>query len=146
VFGGVTYPKVSPSLGLGYRQWVSGRIPPLDPWGRVPDSAVRVPSDMLAMGDNYLGAYNKSGKFEVYESSGELIREFIRPPPEGPQGHYKVGIPVQKRHGGRLNVTFCDGHVEAMKPQRLFFSKEERDLRMWNIDNEPHPRRLTALR
>ena len=39
-------------------------------------------------------------------------------------------------------MVFCDGHVEALKVQRLFFSKGERDMRIWNIDNEPHRGRL----
>jgi prepilin-type processing-associated H-X9-DG protein len=48
----------------------------------------------------------------------------------------------RERHGGRLNMVFCDGHVEALTFQTLFSSKDERDMRLWNIDNEPHRGRL----
>lgn len=143
VYGNTLRPVAAPSLGLGYSLW-KVNYPQFG--AQVRESAVRVPSEMLAIGDNYLGAYSMSKKFGVYESSGNLTREWARPPFELPESKHKVGIPVQKRHLGRLNMLFCDGHVDALKPERLFYSKDERDLRMWNIDNEPHPGRLTIFR
>ena len=41
-----------------------------------------------------------------------------------------------------LKMVFCDGCVEGLKAQRLFFIKDERDMRLWNVDNDPHRGRL----
>ena len=48
---------------------------------------------------------------------------------------------ARRRHQGRLNVAFCDGHVEAETIARLFFVKSTDRIRRWNADNEPHPER-----
>ncbi len=42
------------------------------------------------------------------------------------------------RHDGGFNVLFCDGHVELLKPQRLFDWREDEVLKHWNRDNLPH--------
>jgi prepilin-type N-terminal cleavage/methylation domain-containing protein/prepilin-type processing-associated H-X9-DG protein len=47
-------------------------------------------------------------------------------------------VALRKRHDGRWNVVFCDGHVENLKTSELFdWSKKEVDKR-WNNDNQPH--------
>ena len=97
----------------------------------VPESKVAVPSDMIAVGDAFV------------ESAGELI-----------QTDYLLGVnfseslarqSVQtfarrssKRHQGRLNVVFCDDHVEAPRIQALFDRQDPDALRRWNVDNQPH--------
>lgn len=43
---------------------------------------------------------------------------------------------VQRRHR-RLNMTFCDGHVEDGNVYKWFFSDEDEELRLWNVSNEP---------
>lgn len=43
-----------------------------------------------------------------------------------------------RRHRGRFNVAFCDGHVESLTTDRLF-STNEWVTRRWNLDNQPHP-------
>lgn len=109
----------------------------------VRDSAVRAPSEMLAIGDAYWGGGSLSThKFDVFESFGQIIREGV-----GVSDHldgfgFTIGATGRKRHVGQLNMVFCDGHVEGLKVQRLFFSKDERDMRLWNSDNEPHRDRL----
>jgi prepilin-type N-terminal cleavage/methylation domain-containing protein/prepilin-type processing-associated H-X9-DG protein len=115
----------------------------------VRESMVRVPSEMIAIGDGYLGAvtgnrgnrYNV-GTFEVFESYGNIAREAGSPEDIPFNMVGKIGKTAQKRHAGRLNMMFCDGHVEGIKSQKLFFSTDARDLRLWNIDNEPHAGRL----
>ena len=42
-----------------------------------------------------------------------------------------------RRHGGRYNVAFCDGHVEGIRRDKLF-ERSDDALRRWNNDNEPH--------
>lgn len=45
---------------------------------------------------------------------------------------------VGSRHQGKVNVTFCDGHVES--PTRRFLSEDTSDeaLVRWNRDHQPH--------
>ncbi len=45
---------------------------------------------------------------------------------------------TKKRHGGRFNVLFCDGHVENLRPQELFDVRKDEVLKLWNRDNIPH--------
>lgn len=51
---------------------------------------------------------------------------------------------VGKRHNGRLNVTFCDGHVEAPPVKILFSRKNANSLARWNVDQLPHAELLQS--
>jgi prepilin-type processing-associated H-X9-DG protein len=42
-----------------------------------------------------------------------------------------------KRHSGRYNIAFCDGHVEGVH-RDILFRKSDTELRRWNNDHEPH--------
>jgi prepilin-type N-terminal cleavage/methylation domain-containing protein/prepilin-type processing-associated H-X9-DG protein len=125
-----------PGLGLGGRGFTSEKRGTFEFEAPVPESAVQVPSEMIALGDAYAcsrGLFHKV--YDVYETAGELAREGGADSP--------LYLPTaRKRHQGRLNLGFCDGHVEAIKVRALFFSKEVRDMRLWNIDNEPHRERM----
>ena len=46
------------------------------------------------------------------------------------------------RHQGRLNVVFCDGHVESPTLQVLFEDTSDDALSRWNRDHQPHRDRL----
>ena len=93
-----------------------------------PESDVRVPSDMMALGDGFTGSGN--GKIVVI---GILQRA-------GPNVRWARddSIIARKRHGGKANVAFCDGHVESPKLDALFIQQTDSALRRWNKDNEPH--------
>ena len=43
-----------------------------------------------------------------------------------------------RRHGGRWNEVFCDGHVENGRLEKFFDWRKDEVLRLWNRDNEPH--------
>ena len=45
---------------------------------------------------------------------------------------------IKTRHDGKLNVAFCDYHVEAIDSDRLMFEQSITVLRMWNRDHEAH--------
>ncbi|HEY6225701.1 MAG TPA: prepilin-type N-terminal cleavage/methylation domain-containing protein [Verrucomicrobiae bacterium] len=88
------------------------------------DSDVRVPSDMLAIG----------------ESRCLRIIGFGRPGvPAGPD--YDPTGPHPTR---RSNAVFCDGHVESSASDRIAkdewgeFVSDEAHAKRWNYDNEPH--------
>jgi prepilin-type N-terminal cleavage/methylation domain-containing protein/prepilin-type processing-associated H-X9-DG protein len=94
------------------------------------EGGVRVPSDMIALGDNLALLNGKS----VVEFDGLLRSEKVTafdPPGDRVKG-------ASARHGNRGNVVFCDGHVEAVKFRRLFFDRDDDSLRRWNSDHEPH--------
>jgi prepilin-type processing-associated H-X9-DG protein len=42
------------------------------------------------------------------------------------------------RHQGRVNVLFCDGHVESPTLQYVFEDTNDAALIRWNRDHQPH--------
>jgi prepilin-type processing-associated H-X9-DG protein len=93
---------------------------------------------MIAFGD---GTANlKQGKVGVF--GGTLYRTdqdiFLRD--DGVYSRTLMDF-AQRRHGGRINVAFCDGHVEQQTLKRLFLDLDEAALRHWNNDNLHHYRR-----
>jgi len=103
------------------------------------ESEVKVPADMLAIGDNfYTGPLRK-----VLFSGDMMMRDDA--------GITCVGITTaelktlakwaEQRHRGRANVVFCDGHVEGPAIKALFYDTSDAALRRWNKDNEPHRER-----
>ena len=86
----------------------------------VSEGQVKVPSEMLAVGDSQFG------------------------PTEGPDGAdvlYPFHPPRRTfdpaRHGKKYNQLWCDGHVAAMSPSVLF--NRTSSAALWNYDHEPHP-------
>ena len=49
---------------------------------------------------------------------------------------------TRNRHNGRYNISFCDGHVEAIHRDQLFRQSDDA-LKRWNNDNQPHADLLT---
>jgi prepilin-type processing-associated H-X9-DG protein/prepilin-type N-terminal cleavage/methylation domain-containing protein len=102
------------------------------------EADVVAPADMIAFGD---GTANlQRGKVGVF--GGTIYRTeqdvFLRD-----DGVYSRSLMdfARKRHGGRVNIVFCDGHVEQDTLKRLFLDQDEAALRRWNHDNLPHYRR-----
>lgn len=117
-----------PVLGLGYGFNSQRGFYP------TPESDVKAPSDMLALAD---GARSfKDGILEPY--TWELERDLSGPHSADEQSD-KI---VRKRHDGRVNAVFCDGHVEGPKVEKIFLDRPDDVLRRWNKDNEPHRERL----
>jgi prepilin-type processing-associated H-X9-DG protein/prepilin-type N-terminal cleavage/methylation domain-containing protein len=115
----------------------------------VADSQVVVPSDMIALGDADL-AWEK----------GAIIPQAYGLQAAPPQGTgYGRGLlsksttvwtdfagdgtadllrAVHQRHRGRYNISFCDGHVEAIKYEALHNWTDASE-RRWNWNHEPSP-------
>ena len=92
------------------------------------DVEVKVPSDMIALADGYEVNYFNGDPGEA----PLLIRGnyvLTNPPP---------GSRAAKRHSGKLNVAFCDGHLEPMTVKHLLFDNDAEWRRKWHRDNEPH--------
>ena len=85
---------------------------------------------MLAMGDGVKGWNN------TYQDSAGLARL------SDAQDHIGSTDRVRRRHSGKLNVLFCDGHVTQQSLQFLFSDTSEAALSSWNRDNQPHAERI----
>lgn len=106
------------------------------------DTDVKSPSGMLAMGDAFTVTWHELlKKIGIYESWGDLAREG-----SGnavlESANQRNGLSARKRHQGKLNMVFCDGHVEGLKLEKLFYSKADADLRLWNVDHQSHRGRI----
>ena len=100
----------------------------------------------MAIGDAYTAGWPEVGSriVPVVETQGEFTREgyYSSTSFAWLLSRYPSPDTGRKRRQGHLNSAFCDGQVEGSKVERLFFSKKVEDLRLWNIDNEPHRERL----
>jgi len=93
----------------------------------VRESEVTVPSDMIALADGFwIGANGRTGADNVLGRAPESVTREI------------PGNAASKRHSGKLNVAFCDGHVERMTVHHLLVNRAPAWLRKWNRDNEAH--------
>ncbi|MBM3822225.1 MAG: prepilin-type N-terminal cleavage/methylation domain-containing protein [Verrucomicrobia bacterium] len=121
---------------------------------RLRESRVVAPSDMMAMGDAHLiwspktmtkNVYGVDLPYDNYSGMGLLdINSRNGVEQSGWPGSKGIIKATLKRHGGRYNVAFCDGHVESIKRDDLF-SRTDRPLRRWNNDNEPHAELLNRV-
>lgn len=114
------------ALGLGGK----GTVPYDEP---TPESEVRAPADMMALGDGFRGS-----SVMIVDGSGSFERgkDVILGPDRG--GTQRA----RKRHSGKANVVFCDGHIEGVALDRLFTDSGDEALRRWNKDNQPHRENL----
>ena len=86
----------------------------------VKESEVVAPSDMMAIGDSVVGGVI-------------FMRQDI---------NYLTQRGAEKRHIGKLNVLFCDGHTEAPTLNNLFVDTSDAALIRWNRDHQPHRDKL----
>jgi prepilin-type N-terminal cleavage/methylation domain-containing protein/prepilin-type processing-associated H-X9-DG protein len=85
------------------------------------ESEVISPSDMMAIGDSIIG--------DVF-----FLREDLK--------YLDRNGSASARHQGKLNVVFCDSHVESPTLKFLFADTSDDALRRWNRDYQPHRERL----
>jgi len=109
----------------------------------VRESQVLIPSDMIAIGD---GVFGFGAPLPV--SALPWLDVFIHAYP-GPNAGYNAAVrglsandpgaqAMSRRHGGRWNVGFCDGHVENLRAVQLFNISDSLVAQRWNIDHQPH--------
>lgn len=111
----------NPHLGLGEVCQLGGICFPA-----VVDSSIKVPSQMIAIGDGRRDRSAGDGTGAQSLGADELIC-----------GDFSGNFPYPPRHGKTYNVGFCDGHVEAMSPSVLF--NPTNTCLMWNSDHQAHP-------
>jgi prepilin-type processing-associated H-X9-DG protein/prepilin-type N-terminal cleavage/methylation domain-containing protein len=93
--------------------------------GPIAESEVVDPSEMMAIGDTFGGVLT----FDHWDNFATKNQEH--------QWH------AYSRHQGRLNVVFCDGHVESPTLQFLFADTSDAALSRWNRDHLPHREKLS---
>ena len=91
---------------------VIGSSGPRTPVG---ESEVIAPADMMAIGESDAFAFMRN---PGYDFGGRL------------------------RHQEKVNVLFCDGHVESSARRTLFEDTSDAALVRWNRDHQPHQDRL----
>src|SRR5439155_10639719 len=88
----------------------------------VPEPAVAVPADMMAIGDSIDGTVVfQRWLLEFNKFPGWARTQFGR---------------ASDRHQGRVNVLFCDGHVESPAVKFVFEDKSDAALVRWNRDHQ----------
>jgi prepilin-type N-terminal cleavage/methylation domain-containing protein/prepilin-type processing-associated H-X9-DG protein len=92
-------------------------VPGLPGFAPVEESEVTAPADMMAIGDSILGFHT-------------LDRWDMMTPA-------RTGR-VMARHQGRINVLFCEGHVESPTVKYVFEDSSDAALVRWNCDHQPH--------
>jgi len=95
----------------------------------VPEAAVIVPGDLILMGDAMLHLGVVFGwsqlDFAEHQGNNQVMRLEQRAAAE------------KRRHNGRFNAVFGDGHAEKLKPSQLF-STDPAATSRWNRDHLPH--------
>lgn len=113
------------------------------------DSEVLAPSEMIAIGDASVSPKELSGRPQDWADPRlapwdpvpwyEIKRNALRDLSAASSEPLRALLPkVQRRHGGRWNVVFCDGHVETLRSGALFDVRRGEVARRWNRDNLPH--------
>lgn len=97
----------------------------------VKEGDVAAPANMMALGDGFTGW-------------GTVVQDGLTALWRNPTAVDMVGSSkrARQRHGGRANVYFCDGHMEAPTLGYLFEDTSDEALRRWHRDNQPHRERL----
>lgn len=100
----------------------------------IPESAVRVPADMIAFGD----LINRAADPDM---DGSQWNANFRPQPRRSDSfkppYDAKKLPHYRNHRGRFNRVFCDSHIEVEDLTKPFVATDEY-LKRWNNDNEPH--------
>jgi prepilin-type processing-associated H-X9-DG protein/prepilin-type N-terminal cleavage/methylation domain-containing protein len=116
VYGSPATGSFTNALGLmGHLVSVSALFEPLK------ESEVLVPSDMMAIGDSFVG-----GVF--------FQREDLK--------YLDLNGRASSRHQGKVNVAFCDGHVESPTLVFVFSDTSDAALVRWNRDHQSHRDKL----
>jgi prepilin-type processing-associated H-X9-DG protein len=116
------------------------------PYTPVREGGVACPSEMIAVADAIpiftVPAAGMSLEFVGLCAlcPGDWSTSWINDLKGGEQG---VALPPEtiferRRHGGRYNVVFCDGHVEGPKTKAFLDPRSDAILRQWSRDHQPH--------
>jgi prepilin-type N-terminal cleavage/methylation domain-containing protein/prepilin-type processing-associated H-X9-DG protein len=91
------------------------------------ESAVASPSQTICMGDDVAGSNGVFGPDDGWLVGRRAATDF-----------YGSTQRVKTRHGGKVNLVFCDCHVDGLTLQSLFSDTNDQALSLWNYDHQPH--------
>ena len=117
------------SLGLGgHCVWSKSQMP----GPAVKESEVLSPSQMIAIGDSFMGQNGsiKDGGWALWRTRASTADA------ESTKRAYA-------RHQGKATGVFCDGHVESPTLKFLFDDTTDGPLAHWNRDNSPHREKVS---
>lgn len=117
------------SLGLGGHKGDTPSGPVFS--APVKESEVETPSNMMAIGDAFVG-----GKGVIVDTRDKLQRT------DDIQDEFGSTKRARARHQGKANVVFADGHVESPTLKFLFDDTTDASLKRWNRDQNSHRDRL----
>jgi prepilin-type N-terminal cleavage/methylation domain-containing protein/prepilin-type processing-associated H-X9-DG protein len=126
--GGVAAEGTGGRLGLGPVTDI--RTAGIQTGWLISEATVLVPSDMVAVGD----AYDEP---VAPQNGGLTLMLGYQMPPGDEAMKQRARISARNRHTGVFNLLFCDGHVQHMKPSRLFGQGDDALIRL-NNDHQPH--------
>ncbi|HZR21253.1 MAG TPA: prepilin-type N-terminal cleavage/methylation domain-containing protein [Verrucomicrobiae bacterium] len=136
--------KMNSTFDFGY--FGDGVIRPGNvlPDSKVIESAVKLPSDMIELGDADLESSSSwmPGLNDEYSGLPQGTKfvfgqGWIDKSSYANASRYKDVFPVvHQRHQGRQSTAFVDGHVELIKFEKLY-EWSDQSLRRWNYNHEP---------
>ena len=121
----------SNSLGLGGHKIWDAKVSRV-PAPPVNELEVAKPSEMMAIGDGFMGGNNV-----IYDGTFGLERTYDL------TNNLERTKRAYARHQGKANVVFCDGHVESPTLKFLFEDTSDEALSRWNRDHQPHREKLS---
>lgn len=135
-----------PSLGLGD----SGRVM-AGPSPATRESEVARPSLMISIGDGPLAptvydpatvyGWSDFSRYEGFNDYRAETSQSIYPSPgmgTWPTGRELVARSIKRRHLGKWNIAYCDGHVQTHTTKEIFDYSDDEVLKLHNKDNLPH--------
>jgi prepilin-type processing-associated H-X9-DG protein len=126
VFGDTRIGNYTNALGLLGYYTSNSHNDGVDFEAPIGESEVVSPSDMMAIGESIFG-------------ESWFMRRALKSLDESVQ--FGNGM-ASLRHQGKINVLFCDGHVESLTLNFLFVDTTDAALVRWNRDHQSHRDRL----
>jgi len=102
----------------------------------IPEGAVKVPSDLIIVGDSFS---TLSQKDRTVLTGVELLSRKLYLRLAYGTSDTVNAKDSETRHARQMNLGFADTHVESGPHKRWLFDLNPQLLRRWHIDNEPHP-------
>ncbi len=104
----------------------------------VKENEVLVPSNLITVADSYSTLSQE--KRIIVAGLEALSRRLFFPQIDDAEagGELTDSKQAEKRHNGRLNIVFGDGHVEIVDAEKLLMNRNDDWLKRWHIDNQAH--------
>ena len=105
-------------------------------------NAVVCPSDMVAVGDTCLSDFlGVTGFWSLSAYNGTDYTLGLTSISGGPAGGGPAPAnskSLARRHAGRWNLAFCDGHTENRRIREMFDPRQPDQVKRWHYDHQPH--------